>query len=164
MTHVNQQTQQQESVQVDTHSSNKNRYRHFQPENDEPEPKKQRRNDQGPSSTPVNPDVPIETQRGQPSTTIVQEALGFSDIPTATHELVTILQFGTSYELVDWLAKRLAKVSERLAQEHRDRVMILKSLSRILELEEQVEVDRIGRNGMPKVGEKLSKCHLSMRH
>ena len=74
----------------------------------------------------------------------MQEALGFSDIPAATHELAAILQFGTSYELVDWLAKRLTEVSEWLAQEHKDRVMIQKSLSGILEPEEQAEVDRIG--------------------
>ena len=37
----------------------------------------------------------------------VREALGFSDIPPAAHELATILQFGTSYELVEWLARRL---------------------------------------------------------
>ena len=54
----------------------------------------------------------------------MQEALGFSDIPTAAHELVAILQFGTSYELVEWLAKRQQEVLERLAQEHKNRVMI----------------------------------------
>ena len=84
----------------------------------------------------MNPDVPTQNQRGQPSTTIVQEALGFSDIPVVAHELAAILQFGTSYELVHWLAKRLAEVSEQLAQEHKDQVMMQKSLSRVLQPKE----------------------------
>ena len=44
-----------------------------------------------------------------------QEALGLPELPPATHELATILQFGTSYELVEWLACRLQEVSERMA-------------------------------------------------
>ena len=75
----------------------------------------------------------------------VSEALGFSDIPASAHELTAILQFGTSYELVEWLARRLQEVSERLAQEHKDQIMIQKWLGRVVELEEQAEVDRIGR-------------------
>ena len=74
----------------------------------------------------------------------MQEALGFSDIPAAAHELAAILQFGTSYELVEWLAKRLQEVSERMAQEHRDQIMIQKSLCGAVEPNEQAEVDRIG--------------------
>ena len=35
------------------------------------------------------------------------EATGFSEIPPATHELVAILHFGKSYELVEWLGRRL---------------------------------------------------------
>mgnify|MGYP006872755391 CR=1 FL=1 len=75
----------------------------------------------------------------------MQEALGFSDIRAVAHELATILQFGTSYELVEWLARRLQEVSERMAQEHRDQIMIQKSLSGAVEPEEQAKVDRIGR-------------------
>ena len=99
----------------------------------------------------------------------MQEALGFSDIPTAAHELAAILQFGTSYELVDWLAKSLAEVSEWLAQEHKDRVLIQKSLSGLLESEEQAEVDKIRQKWhakskgeaiqMPPLHEALVKVH-----
>ena len=75
----------------------------------------------------------------------MQEAFGFSNIPAATHELATMLQFGTSYELVEWLAKRLQEVSERMVQEHWDQIMIQKSLCGAVEPNEQAEVDRIGR-------------------
>ena len=79
------------------------------------------------------------------------------------------MQFGTSYELVEWLAKRLTEVSARLAQEHKDRVMIQKSLSGILEPREQAEVDRIDRKRnaksrgeaieMPPLHEALVEVH-----
>ena len=41
-----------------------------------------------------------------------REALGLLELPPVAHELVAILQFRTSYELVEWLAYRLVKVSE----------------------------------------------------
>ena len=81
-----------------------------------------------------------KVQKGQSSITTVQ-VVGFSDIPPAAHELATIVQFGTSYELVEWLARRLQEVSERMAQEHMDQIMIQKSLSGVVELEEQQELD-----------------------
>ena len=53
-------------------------------------------------------------EKGKSSVTSPREALGFSEIPPAAHELATILQFVTSYELVEWLAHRLQEVSERM--------------------------------------------------
>ena len=50
----------------------------------------------------------------------IWEATCFSEIPPIAHELAAILQFGTSYELVGWLARRLQEVSKRIAQEHND--------------------------------------------
>ena len=46
---------------------------------------------------------------------------------------------------MDWLTKRLQYASYLLAQEHKDRIMIQKSLIGAFEPEEQHEVDRIGR-------------------
>ena len=74
-----------------------------------------------------------------------REALGLPELPPVAHEMVAIMQFGTSYELVEWLAQRLQEISEWLAQEHKDRVMILKSLIGVVEPKEQQELDRIGR-------------------
>ena len=37
----------------------------------------------------------------------LRKTTAFPEIPQATHELATILQFGTSYELIEWLARRL---------------------------------------------------------
>ena len=81
-------------------------------------------------------------EKGKSSVMGPREALGFFEMPSAVHELVAILQFGTSYELVEWLAHRLQEVSERMAQEHKDRIMFQKSLIGVVEPEEQQEVNR----------------------
>ena len=81
----------------------------------------------------VNPNDTTRLQKGKSSVTTVREAITFSDILPAAHELAAILQFGTSYELVEWLAHRLQEVSERMAQEHWDQIMIQKSLSGVVE-------------------------------
>ena len=43
----------------------------------------------------------IVTEKGKSSTTATQEVLAIPNIPPAAHEFAAILQFGTSYELVD---------------------------------------------------------------
>ena len=74
-----------------------------------------------------------------------KEVLGLPKLPPAAHELATIMQCGTSYELVEWLTQWLQEVLEFLAQEHKDRVMIQKSLIGIVEPKEQPEIKHIGR-------------------
>ena len=152
--------------------------RQFRPENsDESAPKRQRTKEQETSNTPVvtevttpvNESVPTQLQKGQSSKIIIREAHGCLDIPPAAHELAAILQFGTSYELVEWLARRLTEVSERLAQEHHDRIMIQKSLRGVLEPQEKAEVEKIGRKRnaqsrgeaieMPPLHEALVEIH-----
>ena len=89
-------------------------------------------------------------QKGKTSVTNVREATCFSNIPLAAQELATILQFDRSYELVEWLALRLHEVAKRMAQEHRDHIMIQKSLIGDVESQEWQEVDRIGRQRKAK--------------
>ena len=69
-----------------------------------------------------------EAKEGHSLVTPVREATAFPEIPPTAHELAAILQFRTTYELVEWLARRLQEVSERMAQEHRDQIMIQKTL------------------------------------
>ena len=92
----------------------------------------------------VNPNDTSRVQAGQSSVTIVREATAFPEIPPVAHELAAILQFGTSYELVEWLAKRLQEVLEIMAQEHQDQIMIQKTLRGVVEPQDQQEIDRIG--------------------
>ena len=70
---------------------------------------------------------------------------------------------------MEWLARRLQEVSERMAQEHQDQIMIQKSLCGAVEQEEQQEVDRKGRQRnaknrgediqMPPLHEALVEVH-----
>ena len=85
-------------------------------------------------------------QKPKSSATTIRGASIFPKISPAAHKLAAILQFGTSYELVEWLARRLQEVSKRMGQEDQDRIMIQKSLISVVEPEEQQEVDRIGRH------------------
>ena len=67
------------------------------------------------------------------------EILGIPDIPLVAHEIVAILCFGTTYELVDYLAKRLQFASNQLTQEHKDWEMIQYAMLSALESEEERE-------------------------
>ena len=70
----------------------------------------------------------------------------FATTPPVVHEIVaTISWFGTSFELVEWLAKRLQFASEQLAQEHKDREIIRKAMMGVLEREDKRELQRIGK-------------------
>ena len=55
----------------------------------------------------INPNDTSKVQAGQSSVTTIREATAFPEIHLAAHELTTILQFDTSYEWVEWLARRL---------------------------------------------------------
>ena len=67
------------------------------------------------------------------------------DTPPVVHEIAAILRFGTSYELIDSLAKRLQFTLEQLVQEHKDREMIQMVMLGALEPVDEREVQRIGR-------------------
>ena len=58
----------------------------------------------------------------------LDDILAFTDIPPVAHEFAALLQAGTSYERVAWLAKQLQFTGEQLAQENRDWEMIQKAL------------------------------------
>ena len=45
------------------------------------------------------------------------------------HEFAVLLQFGTSLEIMEFLAMQQIKVSQRMAQEHVERRMIERALA-----------------------------------
>ena len=93
----------------------------------------------------VNPNHTTRVQEGQSSVTPIRVATVFPEIPLAAHELDAILQLGITYELVEWLARRLQEVSEIMAQEHLAQIMIQKTLRGTVNPQEQQEINRIGR-------------------
>ena len=64
------------------------------------------------------------------------KVVGLLDKPPAAYEFATLLQFNTSYELIDCLAKQLQHASDMLTREHKDREMIQKSMLSIIKPEE----------------------------
>ena len=52
------------------------------------------------------------------------EVLAYPDIPDTAHEFDALLQFGTTFELMEFLATQQIKVSQRMAEEHTEQQMI----------------------------------------
>ena len=69
------------------------------------------------SATTNNP----PNTKDRPPHVPLAETATVPDIPSSTHEFFALLQAGMSYELVNWLAKRLQFVAEQLVQEHKNR-------------------------------------------
>ena len=59
----------------------------------------------------VDPNDTSRVEKGKSSIMTPREVLGLPELPPTTHELAAIMQFGTSYEVVEWLAQRLYEVS-----------------------------------------------------
>ena len=79
-----------------------------------------------PTSTTMSIESVLTTrmEKGKSSMVAPKDILSMPDTPPVVHEITAILRFGTSYELVDWLAKHLQFASEQLAQEHKDKEML----------------------------------------
>ena len=50
------------------------------------------------------------------------------DMPAESFELSALLQHGTSYELIDFLAKLQVATANRMAQEHAEKQVIQRAL------------------------------------
>ena len=73
------------------------------------------------------------------------KVLRYSDIPDTTHEFGALLQFGTTYELMEFLATQQIKVSQRMAKEHAKQQMIERALTRTTESENEGPLAKVGR-------------------
>ena len=83
-------------------------------------------------------------EQGKASEISSNEVIGIPNIPPTAHVIATILRFRTTYELVDWLAKRLLFSSYQMVQEHKDGEMIQRAMIGALEPEEESESQKIG--------------------
>ena len=83
------------------------------------------------------PTLTSTIEKGKSSEIATNEFLDIPHIPPPPHKITSILHFGTSYELADWLAKLLQFASDHLAQEHKDRDMIERAMIGALEPEEE---------------------------
>ena len=63
------------------------------------------------------PIITVQSQQGKGVLAVESEVLTYPDIPDTTHEFSALLQYGTTYELMEFLATQQIKVSQRMAEE-----------------------------------------------
>ena len=74
-----------------------------------------------------------------------REVLKYPNILDTAHELGALLQFGTTYELMEFLATQQINVSQRMAKEHAEQQMIERALTRTAESDDEGPLARVGR-------------------
>ena len=64
------------------------------------------------------------------------EGMGYKDLPVEAYEFSALLQLGTTYELMDFLARAQVVEVVHMAEEHADTKMIQRALMGELEPQE----------------------------
>ena len=73
------------------------------------------------------------------------EVMAYPEIPDVAHEFAARLQFGTTFEVMEFLARQQIKLSQRMADEHAEMQMIQRTLSGTTEREDEHALYKIGR-------------------
>ena len=110
--------------------------------------------------------VPVEAslnqgriEHGQTTQISEDEVLGYRDLPAEAYEFSALLRFGTTYELVDFLARAQIQAATRMAEEHAEMKMIQKALLGETEHEE----DRAAQDrALQKIGRKKQSKHQAL--
>ena len=63
-------------------------------------------------------------QRGKGTFISDNEVMAYPEIPDVAHEFAARLQFGTTFELMEFLAQQQITLSQRMAKEHANMQMI----------------------------------------
>ena len=74
----------------------------------------------------------------------------FKDLTAKSYKLGVILQHGTAYELIDFLAHLQIVATARMAQDHAEQQMVQRALANELELDEVLRLQKIGRKRVTK--------------
>ena len=82
---------------------------------------------------------------GQTTQISEDEVLGYKDLPVEAYEFGALLQLGTMYELMDFLARAQVVVAARMAEEHAETKMIECALTGELEPHEDQALQKIDR-------------------
>ena len=110
--------------------------------------------------------VPVEAslnqgriEHGQTTQISEDEVLGYRDLPAEAYEFSALLRFGTTYELVDFLARAQIQAATRMAEEHAEMKMIQKALLGETEHDE----DRAANDrALQKIGRKKQSKHQAL--
>ena len=61
------------------------------------------------------------------------------------HESGALFQFGTTYELMEFLVTQQIKVSQRMVEEHAEQQMIQRAIVGLVEPKKELALSKIGR-------------------
>ena len=86
-----------------------------------------------------------DTTRGKGPLIPDNEVMAYPDIPDVAHEFAARLRFGTTFELMQFLAQQQLTLTERMFEEHADMQMIQRALAGPVERNEERALDKIGR-------------------
>ena len=85
------------------------------------------------------------TTRGKVPLIPDNEIMAYPDIPDVAHEFVAQLRFGTTFELMEFLAQQQLTLTQRMADEHVDMQMIQRAIAGSVERTEECALNKIGR-------------------
>ena len=88
-----------------------------------------------------------DTTRGKGPLIPDNEVMAYPEIPDVTHEFTARLQFGTTFELMEFLAQQQTTLSRRMAEEYADMQMIQRALAGTAEQTDERALEKIGRMG-----------------
>ena len=110
---------------------------------------RQKSKEASPTSTDI---VPTESwlqvgtiEHGQTTQISEEEVLGYKDLPVEAYEFSALLRLGTTYELMDFLARAQVAAATRMAEEHAETKMIQRALMGEIEPHEDRALQKIGR-------------------
>ena len=93
------------------------------------------------------------------------KVLKYPYIPVTTHEFDALLQFGATYELMEFLETQQIKLSQRMAEEHDEQQIIERALTRMVESEDEGPLTKVGRKcnvGVGRVRIKLPPLSVAL--
>ena len=71
--------------------------------------------------------------------------MAYLEIPEVAHEFAARLQFATTFEVMEFLARKQIKLSQCMAEEHAEILMIKRALAGPAKREDERTLDKIGR-------------------
>ena len=71
--------------------------------------------------------------------------MAYPDIPDVVHEFAARLRFGTTFELMEFLAQQQLTLTQRMADEHAGMQMIQRAIAGFVERTEECALDKIRR-------------------
>ena len=89
--------------------------------------------------------VPTQQEKGQSSQISEKDVFALRDMPAEAFELAALLQHGTTYELIDFLARLQVAAAARMATEHAERQVIERALDNEPASDDEPKLQRVGR-------------------